>query len=460
MLFYFAFPRLFLATVAGLKCPSNIMPGPSPCSHQEFDRQCSEYIKALMSLNCPGTDPDGFGPMPKACSDKVMLGLVNCPFVAQLTRANRLASLNTQTQFIIGLILILTTSGSVVVYRMVAHEGLAPGRQISWRLIAFGIASLSASFALVCVCFPANLGLGCLFACLSLTLAAGAWSLRREMQALVEPPQQWPGVLPLQDSLTVVREFDRDCAMANESYNFTLQVMDVFVIHNQDLEERYLRVQQEFATTHANIQQLYHGSSAAAVKQIVSDGFQLPAGKGGYMGRAIYFADTPLKAWHFSRSGYILVCNVALGIAKELRGPNQKLSLDDLRDPFTTSMKYDSVVALPKADGGRLTSKEYGIYREAQAVPVFLLRVREAPKTNLLQMEVPDSLTVDTEDSDEDIENGHLVGDDELEQAQAESAEGVDAGSAARRQQRRSHHQRRRERNWRSRQIPTPDPFL
>merc|ERR1719412_1902660 len=106
-------------------------------------------------------------------------------------------------------------------------------------------------------------------------------------------------------------------------YPFTLDIVELLTVRNAKLAAQFERAKANTLPEDPfgpNIRRLYHGTSAAAAKEIIAEGFQLPTGAGMF-GRGIYFADTPLKSWQYSsKTGWdwILVCDVILGRQKQM----------------------------------------------------------------------------------------------------------------------------------------------
>jgi len=201
--------------------------------------------------------------------------------------------------------------------------------------------------------------------------------------------------LPMLDGLgeaevsSMLVRFNNGCELNKGRYGFDLEVARVFVIRSPELEMRFLRGKTLLRSRAPNIKELYHGTSKAHAKAILSQGFKLPS-RPGMFGKGIYFAGTPLKSWQYSMKGesqsssskhYMLVCDVALGLEKEMRqaGMPQRSgwwqAFRERRSPYT--LQADSVVGLSQDQGGALRVPEYVVYRSCQALPRFMLELRE-----------------------------------------------------------------------------------
>jgi len=198
-----------------------------------------------------------------------------------------------------------------------------------------------------------------------------------ERLIVLENPCSWPHVSDAQADIwrAAFADFAHDCASSQHLYDQRLTVLDVYRVSNPSLEESFQETQNELQSHDPNIKRLYHGTSAFAVKQVAADGFQLPW-KPGMFGRGVYFADTPLKSWQYSTVGFILVCDVALGCVQEARYANRLTS--------SLGMGYDSVVGLPRAQGGSLRIPEWVVYKTSQAIPRLLRSCTSWSRSSIL----------------------------------------------------------------------------
>jgi len=139
----------------------------------------------------------------------------------------------------------------------------------------------------------------------------------------VADPQEWECVSPVEpdNARGVIQEFENARHRYEHMYPVRLRVLEVHAVSNDAIEEGFLaEVAEMQQTADPNIHQLYHGTSAIAAKEIVTHGFALP-NHDGIFGKGIYFADNPLKSWQYSTTGYMLVCDVALGRERQMRSP-------------------------------------------------------------------------------------------------------------------------------------------
>jgi len=196
------------------------------------------------------------------------------------------------------------------------------------------------------------------------------------------------GNLETEISRMLVR-FNNRCEFSMDRYGFELEVTRIFVIRNPRLEMRFARAREALRSESSNVKELYHGTSRVHARGIVTNGFKLPTQKGMF-GKGVYFAGTPLKSWQYSMKGesqgsaakhYMLVCHVALGAETEMpragvpRRPGWWRALKERRSPFDPLC--DSVLGLAQDQGGTLRVPEYVVYRPAQALPRYLLELRE-----------------------------------------------------------------------------------
>lgn len=212
--------------------------------------------------------------------------------------------------------------------------------------------------------------------------------LRRAVDRMIalENPCTWQHVSDAEADLwrAAFADFVHACASSQHLYDHRLTVLDVYSVSNPNLEASFQRVQNELTSDDPNIKRLYHGTSAFAVKQVVAGGFHLPW-KPGMFGKGIYFAGTPLKSWQYSTVGFILVCDVALGHEKRAFEANPGLSQQNLQISSSHSSGYDSVVGLPREEGGSLRIPEWVVYNASQALPRVLLRVCRSEEIDLVQ---------------------------------------------------------------------------
>jgi len=202
-----------------------------------------------------------------------------------------------------------------------------------------------------------------------------------EQTILSEDPASWPFVerVAETDAQRIITAFKNACAESQEHYQVKLQVSDVFNVANPNFAASFERIQRELISPNPNIQSLYHGTSAFAAKRIIHGGFKLPEAYGipGMFGQGIYFAATPLKSWQYS-SGYLFLCDVALGNVKKMLTADKSLTLESLRRAMNASSTgYDSIEGVTKKEGGTLMNSEWVVYRPEQTRPKLLLKVRE-----------------------------------------------------------------------------------
>lgn len=144
-------------------------------------------------------------------------------------------------------------------------------------------------------------------------------------------------------------------------------------------QQAFESVKQSFGNA-ANVTTLFHGTSSASVVQsIVRNGFRLPPNHGQNMfGPGIYFARNPQKSYDYtSIGGYILVCDVILGVTKKVREP--KPHLDPRRDLKKSSWVFwtkdcDSAHA---PAGASTVSDEHIIFSPARVLPRYLIQVEK-----------------------------------------------------------------------------------
>mmetsp|Transcript_154746 Transcript_154746/g.475429 ORF Transcript_154746/g.475429 Transcript_154746/m.475429 type:complete len:110 (-) Transcript_154746:7-336(-) len=106
-------------------------------------------------------------------------------------------------------------------------------------------------------------------------------------------------------------------------------------------------------------------------------------------GRGVYFADTPMKSWQYSKKGrYMLRCNVALGSVRQTYTAWNRIDPNrDLQRGWLPSMvgakPYNSVEAMPRSKGGVVNVPEFTVYQAERAVPEYLLRLQERREPQL-----------------------------------------------------------------------------
>ena len=132
----------------------------------------------------------------------------------------------------------------------------------------------------------------------------------------VGDPHEWECASPVEPdtAAVIIQEFDCACSDYRHMYPLQLQVVEALAVFNRGLDEDFSAQPAKIvqACGDPNVKQLYHGTSAVAAKEIVTHSFVLPQ-RHGMFSKGIYFAGTPLKSWQYSTTGYMLVCDVALG---------------------------------------------------------------------------------------------------------------------------------------------------
>lgn len=223
-------------------------------------------------------------------------------------------------------------------------------------------------------------------ACMTLTalcsLLSCSWARIAESMVNAQNPEEWPGLAKVPHShaehARAVQEFGEACSRWHHMYPFSLEVTDVFSISNLVLEASFVESHSRLASREdLNIRQLYHGTSASAAKAIIHDGFRSPW---KLLGGAISFSETPLKSWQYTaKTGgcFLLVCDVALGVGQGEAEEPAVCSLENCCRAIGRNVKYDSLHGLTEEDGGVLRVPEHRVFRPAQALPTFLLKVRE-----------------------------------------------------------------------------------
>jgi len=214
-------------------------------------------------------------------------------------------------------------------------------------------------------------------------------------QPLLLPPSvkghttfECEGVAPVDKSNPIfsglVTDFDEDCSKNTDRYPFQLEVISVYSITNEKSQQAHDTAVMQLQTKSPVMKRLYHGTSMASAKTIISEGFKLPSSQGMF-GKGVYFAGTPLKSWQYSKnkgSRFLLVCDVALGNAKPVRCASPKLEPEfHLKRSWIMQLfgmpDYDSIEAISKEGGGAVNVPEYVIFNPAQALPRFVVEVQE-----------------------------------------------------------------------------------
>ena len=223
----------------------------------------------------------------------------------------------------------------------------------------------------------------------------GGWLL---VGTLPPRPQSWQCVTARVGGEELERlraEFLRACSAHQSKYRGRhIELVSAHRVSNDTSRERF---EHKRAALRAKgkpdeVTRLYHGTSAWAARAIVKHGFQLPDAAGMF-GRGIYFADSPLKSLQYTAAGWscwfraagvMLVCDVALGNSKLQRGAATHLVAEapDLRERgmiarmIFRAKSFDSVTA---ATGwlGAVRVPEFVVYDSAQAMPMYVLVVRE-----------------------------------------------------------------------------------
>jgi len=196
-----------------------------------------------------------------------------------------------------------------------------------------------------------------------------------------ENPADWPDVTEVVEIQEFASTFVYHCETYPANYDFRLRVVRLFSLSVPRHEEEFLRMSQRLVSPDPNVRLLYHGTSLNNAKGIIEHGFERPH-RPGWFGTGIYFADTPLKTWQFSKSvgmetGFILVCEVALGSIIEVITPSAAYSPYFFGDKFARARCYDSVKGLSRVDGGVLRTPEYMVFNPTQILPRFLVEVKQ-----------------------------------------------------------------------------------
>lgn len=183
----------------------------------------------------------------------------------------------------------------------------------------------------------------------------------------------------------MLKRFGNDCQAAHSMYDFELEVVRAFELSNPRLEQRFHLVQDRLHSEDPHLMQLYHGTSWEHARDIIASGFKLPK-HNGMFGKGIYFAGTPLKSWRYSNTSthstqFMLVCDVALGCAAERKEagppPSKRQLLNAVRCQRIHFPEFDSVTGLSHDQGGVLRVQEHVVYHPDQALPRYLLELRE-----------------------------------------------------------------------------------
>eukprot|EP00928_Gymnodinium_smaydae_P022745 TRINITY_DN189_c0_g5_i1.p1 TRINITY_DN189_c0_g5~~TRINITY_DN189_c0_g5_i1.p1 ORF type:complete len:512 (-),score=36.99 TRINITY_DN189_c0_g5_i1:221-1711(-) len=205
-----------------------------------------------------------------------------------------------------------------------------------------------------------------------------------------DSPSKWPDVLELShddpEFMQVSKTFEQRCRPWLHMYPFALSLDRVYKVINPELQTKFDGASSGLDPQYrSNVQALFHGSNTRAIRSIIQGGFRLPT-IAGMFGKGIYFADTPLKSWQYStrtQGNLLLLCDVALGNEKKVK--HAVSSFDpkrDFRPGFLQEMlghsPYNSVVALPRCQGGAVNVPEYVVYTEAQTMPRYILQCKES----------------------------------------------------------------------------------
>jgi len=213
------------------------------------------------------------------------------------------------------------------------------------------------------------------------------------LKCVLGDPSRWNCVAEIAEESglrqRVIDNFNRDCNSLQDMYPFRLQVEQVFEVQNAacrnafQSDELVEELGDSVRLYHGTSTRLYHGTSTRAAKAILQSGFAVPKSAGFRMfGQGIYFAQNPLKCWQYSTKGnspYIIVCDVRLGHQREMAMAAPRFTQNSLLRPLSLAhaMEYHSVRGLTVEEGGSLRLPEYIVYRSEQALPTYLLRVRE-----------------------------------------------------------------------------------
>lgn len=143
-----------------------------------------------------------------------------------------------------------------------------------------------------------------------------------------------------------------------------LKVSRALALSNQTLEISFESAKNALFAEDPCVFRLYHGTSHAAAQEICATGFKLPT-RAGMFGQGLYFTNVPNKSVRYAPSGFVLVCDVAVGRTKRLAQ-----SMASLR---AAPDGYDSVTGLTREEGGTLQAPEYIVYNPSQVMPRYVL---------------------------------------------------------------------------------------
>lgn len=258
-----------------------------------------------------------------------------------------------------------------------------------WVLCIVGVSSITAANATLAAwialnCWSAVLGhmyLASMTLSTLCSLVYGSWARAAESWANSQNPEEWVGVVKIpfshNEHARVVQAFNSACDQWQHMYPFSLEVVEVFSISNLFQNARFMESHGRLASG-LNVTQLFHGCSASSAKAISTNGFRSTA---RVLGRAISFSETPLKSWQYTAktgASYVLVCDVALGLAKSVAEEKVLFSRDGLQAAFGgAAVESDSLLGLRHEDGGALRVPSRQLLRPEQALPTFLIRVKE-----------------------------------------------------------------------------------
>ncbi|KAJ3283093.1 E3 ubiquitin-protein ligase dtx3l [Rhizoclosmatium sp. JEL0117] len=123
---------------------------------------------------------------------------------------------------------------------------------------------------------------------------------------------------------------------------------------------------------------LFHGSRAS-VDDVLSQGLDCRMGKGGLLGRGIYFADSPFKSLNYDSNSTLFIFQVFLGDC--LLIPSYSSVQQSVREPLKSDAQkrnksdlfFDSIVAQPNPG-----VNEYVIYNSHQCLPLYAITYNRA----------------------------------------------------------------------------------
>lgn len=216
---------------------------------------------------------------------------------------------------------------------------------------------------------------------------------RKEAAPKVESILAWPGIseeVTGSDFSELCALVQARCDAAADKYHFSLVVERAFRVEPRAGCETV----KEMRSHKGNRQPLFHGTRPSNAKNIVDFGFRLPD-RPGMFGKGIYFADSPLKSLQYAvgESGLrtILLCDVELGRTRLYQSAKKDLKpAKDLQRRWPMRMAgrsdFDSVTAGKSA----VRVPEYVVYQPQQAVPRYVLLVRQAaPKLKCIRADQP-----------------------------------------------------------------------